>query len=95
MPAYLIAGLDEVKDAAGFEEYRVKVGPMIDRYGGRYLAAGPAQHAEGDWRPGVIALIEFPSMERLLEWYDSAEYQPLKELRMRSTRGSLAFMESM
>jgi uncharacterized protein (DUF1330 family) len=95
MPAYMIAGLDEVTDPAGFEEYRVKVRPMIDRYGGRYLAAGPAQHAEGEWRPGVVAVIEFPSMERLREWYDSAEYQPLKQLRMRSTKGSLAFIDGL
>ena len=39
MPAYLIAE-HIITDAAKFEEYRTKVGPMIARYGGHYLTKG-------------------------------------------------------
>jgi uncharacterized protein (DUF1330 family) len=36
MPAYLIAE-HKITDPVKFEEYRVKVGPMIAKHGGRYL----------------------------------------------------------
>ena len=39
MPAYYIAE-HIITDPAKFEEYRVKVGPMIARHGGRYLTKG-------------------------------------------------------
>jgi len=39
MPAYLIAE-HIVTDAAKFDEYRINVGPVIARYGGRYLTKG-------------------------------------------------------
>ena len=93
MAAYLIAELAEVTDPTGFEEYRTKVRPMVEHYGGRYLAAGGPDVKEGDAQPMVVAVIEFPSMERLQAFYDAAEYQDLKALRQRSSRGNLLFLD--
>jgi uncharacterized protein (DUF1330 family) len=39
MPAYLIAE-HIITDAAKFEEYRTKVGPMMAKHGARYLTKG-------------------------------------------------------
>jgi uncharacterized protein (DUF1330 family) len=39
MPAYLIAE-HKITDPVKFEEYRVKVGPMMAKHGGRYLTKG-------------------------------------------------------
>ena len=39
MPAYLVVE-HIITDATKFEEYSTKVGPMIARYGGRYLTKG-------------------------------------------------------
>ena len=39
MAAYLIADI-EVTDPAGFEEYRQLVGPLVDKFGGRYIVRG-------------------------------------------------------
>jgi uncharacterized protein (DUF1330 family) len=39
MAAYLIAE-HKITDPAKFEEYRIKVGPMIAKHGGRYLTKG-------------------------------------------------------
>ena len=93
MPAYLIAALTELTDPTGFEEYRTKVRPLIDQYGGRYLAAGAPETREGGGHPLVAAVIEFPSMERLQAFYDAAEYQDLKALRQRASRGHLLFLD--
>jgi uncharacterized protein (DUF1330 family) len=95
MAAYLLAKIEEVTDAAGLGQYREQVAPLVAQYGGRYLAAGVAENKEGDWGPGVNVVIEFPSLERAREWYDCAEYRPLKELRQRSARVNLAFLDGM
>ena len=53
MAAYLIADI-EVTDPAGFEEYRQLVGPLVDKFGGRYIVrGGPSETVEGDWSPGT------------------------------------------
>lgn len=95
MAAYLVAQIEEVTDAAGYEQYREQAGPLATQYGGRFLAAGQAEAKEGRWGPGTYVIIEFPSLERAEAWYDSAEYRPLKELRQRSTRGNIVFLNGM
>ncbi len=93
MAAYLIAALTEVVNPTEFDEYRAKVLPVVERFGGRYLAAGAPDMKEGNTRPVIAAVIEFPSMERLQAFYDADDYQDLKALRQRSTRGSLLFLD--
>ena len=86
MPAYYIAE-HIITDPAKFEEYRVKVGPMIARHGGRYLTKGGSHKMPegGHWKPQRVVIIEFPDMGVLDAWYNSAEYQPLFALRKEST----------
>ena len=82
MAAYWIAE-HWITDAAKFDEYRVKVGPMIARHGGRYITrAGSHKVLESARRPpDRVVIIEFPDMSALDAWYNSAEYQPLIGLR--------------
>jgi uncharacterized protein (DUF1330 family) len=51
MPAYIVVE-HIITDAAKFEEYRKKVGPMMAKYGARYLTQGEAtkcrKEATGD-----------------------------------------------
>jgi uncharacterized protein (DUF1330 family) len=86
MPAYLVVE-HIITDAAKFEEYRVKVGPMIAKHGGRYLTKGGSHKMPegGHWKPERVVIIEFPDMASLNAWYTSAEYQPLIALRKQST----------
>ena len=86
MPAYYIAE-HIVTDPAKFEEYRLKVGPMIAKHGGRYLTKGGSHKMPegGHWKPERVVIIEFPDMDSLNTWYHSSEYQPLMALRKEST----------
>lgn len=86
MSAYVIAE-HIITDAAKFEEYRTKVGPMIARYGGRYITKGGSHKMPegGHWRPERVVIIEFPDMDALNRWYDAPEYQPLIALRKACT----------
>ena len=86
MPAYLIVE-HIITDRAKFEEYRTKVGPLIARFGGRYLTKGGShkQLEGGHWKPERVVIIEFPDMQSLDAWYSSPEYQPLITLRKECT----------
>jgi uncharacterized protein (DUF1330 family) len=89
MAVYVIADI-EVLDRPSFEAYRQQVPATIAAYGGRYLARGGATEVlEGTWAPQRCVILEFPDMERFQTWWDSPEYAPLKELRIRSTRSQL------
>ncbi len=96
MPAYLIAE-HTIIDAAKFEEYRTKVGPMIARHGGRYLTRGGSHTVlEKDnavWQPDRVVIIEFPDMAALNAWYASPDYQPLIALRQHAATDMLITLE--
>lgn len=81
MAAYLFADL-EVKDAAGYEVYRARVGDTITKYGGKFVVRGGKHEIlEGDFNPKRVVLLEFPSMEALKRWYNSPDYKPLIAMR--------------
>lgn len=93
MAAYLIAEL-EVQDAATFEEYRQQVPATIAQYGGRYIVrGGNTEVIEGQWRPKRIVVLEFPSMERLKQWYHSPEYAKILPLRLKAALTNAIFVE--
>ena len=93
MPAYLIANI-KVTDPVRFGEYRDKVAPMIARFGGRYLIrGGEVTPVEGDPRLERVVVLEFPSMEKLRAFYDSADYAPLIALRQSAAEGTVALVE--
>ena len=86
MAAYVIAE-HRVTDARKFEEYKTKVGPMMAKYGGRYLTRGDSLKMPegGHWTPERVVIVEFPDMTALNAWYTSPEYQPLIALRKSCT----------
>jgi uncharacterized protein (DUF1330 family) len=93
MPAYVISEL-EVRDAAGIETYRTLAAKSIAQYGGRYLVrGGTASTAEGGPPPKNIIVVEFPSMERLREWYASPEYAQALKVRQTALDRRLIFVE--
>jgi len=54
---------------------------------------GAREVLEGSWTPKELIIIEFPSMQELKNWYDSAEYRPLIDLRKAAARGNLIAIE--
>jgi uncharacterized protein (DUF1330 family) len=91
--AYIVADL-EVKDPKKFGEYAEKVPKTIEQYGGRYLVrAGRFEVREGDWKPTILVVLEFPSWDAAEKWYNSEEYRPLKEQRMQSARTDAVLVE--
>ena len=85
MPALLIADV-LVTDAARYAEYQRQLPAYVAAYDGRFVVrGGRSLTLEGAWPTRRVVVIEFPSMTRLLDFYDSVEYAPLKSLRMHSS----------
>ena len=89
MPAYVIANYT-INDPKSFEKYPPAVGPTIEQYGGRILAADRgARPVEGSPKP-VIVIVEFDSVEAAQRWYDSPQNTAIRDLRISTTEGWLA-----
>jgi uncharacterized protein (DUF1330 family) len=93
MAAYVISEL-EVRDPVAIESYRSIAAKSIAQYGGHYLVrGGTADIAEGGPPPRTIIVVEFPSMERLREWYASPEYAEALKVRQTALDRRLVFVE--
>ena len=93
MAGYVIADV-EVTNPELFGEYRALVSQTVEAYGGRYLArGGDSELVEGMRAPGRTVIIEFKSVERAREWYDSPEYEPVRRMRFESANTNLIITE--
>ena len=85
---YVIAQL-KVTNSENYKEYVEKVPEVIKKYGGEYLArGGEHQVVEGEDNLPRIVIIKFPSYEKALEWYNSEEYKPIKQIRLDNSEGT-------
>ena len=93
MAGYMIGNIT-ITDPEAFAEYGRLVPARVAAFGGSYVVRGGTPEAvEGDYRPVRIVVLRFDSVERAKEWYYSAEYAPLKEMRMQASTGDLYFVE--
>ena len=73
--------------------------PSLQRHGGQMIAGTPAPKVkEGKWDGNWAAVLRFPSIEAAEGWYNSAEYKPLKELRineLQTEEGRVVMLEEM
>ncbi len=93
MAGYVIANV-EVRDVAGYEEYRKLVPATIEKHGGKYLVRGGKHEVlEGDWAPSRVVVLEFASVEQAKRWYFSDEYKPAKAIRQRTAVSSVVIVE--
>jgi uncharacterized protein (DUF1330 family) len=94
MAAYVISQV-EVLDESQWQRYREIAAPAIVRHGGRYLVRGARPEvAEGDWAPPQperqqINVVEFPTIDQLHAWYQSAEYVEALAIRRTAVKGRL------
>jgi uncharacterized protein (DUF1330 family) len=81
MTAYVIVDVD-VHDPERYVRYRELAKPVVEAFGGKYLArAGRTETLEGDWAPTRLVILEFPSVEQAHAWLNSEEYREARALR--------------
>tara|TARA_B100000214_G_C23927184_1_gene608932 strand:+ start:197 stop:484 length:288 start_codon:yes stop_codon:yes gene_type:complete len=82
MSGFAIFNID-IKRPKEYKEYVEKVKPIAERYGGEYIIrGGESTIVEGSWAYPRTVVIKFPSYEKALEWYNSEEYKPIKQIRL-------------
>ena len=93
MAGYMIGNIT-ITDPDAFAEYGKQVPGTVAAFGGTYLVrGGTPEKAEGNYNPVRIVVLQFESVEKAKEWYNSPEYAPLKEMRMKASTGDLYFVE--
>ena len=82
MSGFAIFNID-IKRPEEYKEYVKKVKPIAESYGGEYIVRGGENIiVEGNWTYPRTVVIKFPSYEKALEWYNSEEYKPIKQIRL-------------
>jgi len=96
MAAYLIVDVN-IHDPETYERYKALAKPIAEKFGGKYLARGGDLVTVQDelWTPTRIVVIEFPDMAAAQAFTDSKEYQPVKELRLASSKSTLVIIDGM
>jgi len=91
--AYVIVDI-RVKDPARYEEYKHLAHPTIGAFDGRYLARGGAVKVlEGNLSPNRTVVLEFPTIARACEWWDSELYRPIRQIRWETAESTMFVVE--
>jgi uncharacterized protein (DUF1330 family) len=81
MPAYIIVDV-QVTDPHRYEDYKKLTPDSLVPFGGKFIVrGGKAETLEGDWAPGRIVVVEFPTVEKAKAWWNSDTYAPAKAIR--------------
>ena len=93
MTAYLIAKIN-VTDMEQYKKYMAVSPDLIKKFGGRFIARGGEMVTlEGPEETQRVVLIEFPSLERVKAFYNSAGYQEAKKLRQGAASAQFIVIE--
>jgi uncharacterized protein (DUF1330 family) len=96
MAAYLIVDT-LLENADLYEEYKSKARPLIESFGGEYLARGGRMTVrETDlWSPARLVLVRFPDMETANRCLDSLEYRQILPISKKSARRTAVVLEGL
>ena len=93
MAGYIIAMI-EVTDPEQYKKYMAETPGVIARFGGRFIVRGGEKTTlEGPEENRRLAVVEFPSLARAKEFYNSADYQEVKSLREGAATVSITAVE--
>jgi uncharacterized protein (DUF1330 family) len=92
--AYLIVDT-LLSDPDLYEQYKLKARPLIEKFGGEYLARGGGMTLrETDlWSPSRLVLVRFPDVETANRCFDSVEYQQILPISKKSARRTAVILE--
>ncbi len=93
MAAYVIVEVS-VHDPVQYEEYKKLTPASIAAYDGKFIVrGGQTETLEGDWQPERIVVLEFPTVERAKEWWNSEIYTHAKQIRYRTATSKMIVVQ--
>ena len=86
MPAgYIIVDM-QISDMEQYKQYMAAAPAAVAAAGGEYLVRGGKFEAiEGNWQPGRVAMLKFPSFDKAKAFYDSELYRAARAKRKGAT----------
>lgn len=95
-PGYLTAELTITDERVFFDEYMPRVKPVIERFGGRFLiGTNRPEVVEGDRTFSRFILLEFESVQRAHEFFESDDYQAVAGYRYNSATAHINILEGL
>ncbi len=90
---YVVVTIKRVHDLDAFREYAGRVGPIIERHGGKYVAVDKAPDVRsGEWPFVRTVVVAYPNIAAARGWYDSPEYQEIIPLRKRAIDANIVMV---
>jgi len=93
MTTYFIVQIN-VKNKEPYKDYLKQVTPIAEKYGGKYIIRGGSYKTMlGKWNYERTVVIQFPSNDAAMKWYNSKEYAPVKKIRENNSEGNVIVIE--
>ena len=92
MSVYLLAKIN-IHDRKTYGKYESGFLEVFAKFNGSLLTvAEDPEVLEGSWPVTRTVLIEFPTKEEALQWYQSAEYQLLMQYRLYASSADVVLL---
>ncbi len=93
MKAYLVLDLT-IHDLPAFRPYIAAIPAFIEKHGGRYIVRGVEPTSmEGNWRPELMVVLEFPARENAQAFLADPDCQDLFRIRHETTTSRLVLVD--
>jgi uncharacterized protein (DUF1330 family) len=93
MKAYIIVDV-KITDPTLYDDYRKLTLASLQPFDGKFIVrGGQTETLEGNWEPGRIVVVEFPSIEHAKEWWSSPGYAPAKAIRQKASETKMIVVE--
>ncbi len=93
MAAYMIVEV-ETTDEALMAEYRKHTPGLVAKFGGKFIVrGGKTRTLEGGWTPSRVVVLEFPDYAAAERFYDSPEYKPVLDMRLRAGKSKAIIVD--
>ena len=93
MAAYVIVEVS-IQNHKEYEEYKKLTPAAVGAFDGKFIVrGGQTETLEGDWQPERIVVLEFPTVERAKEWWNSEIYSKAREIRQRAAKTKMIVVQ--
>lgn len=83
--AYVIVDM-QISNMEQYKGYMADAPASVKAAGGEYVVRGGRNESlEGEWMPGRLAMLKFPSYEAAKIWYDGEAYRLARSKRLGAT----------
>jgi uncharacterized protein (DUF1330 family) len=93
MAAYVIVEVN-VENTLEYEEYKKLTPTTLAAFDGKFIVrGGQTETLEGEWQPDRIVILEFPTVDRAKEWWNSDDYTKAQAIRQRTAKTKMIVVQ--